>query len=101
MLQTHEFIGHLAGRIENAYGLRKSLWRRGCSTNRVWHAAAQRLWEAHAVDPLRIPLDAELFVASQPISALLVDPWTELAHPESGRRTAPWFGKSSGSCVPN
>ena len=55
------------------------------STNRVWHAAALRFWGAHAVDPVRIPLDAELFVASQPISSPLADPWIELAHPESAQ----------------
>jgi hypothetical protein len=86
VLPTHEFIDHLAGRIESAYGLRRSIWWRGCSTTRVWYTAALRLWEAHAADPVRIPLDAELFVASQPISAPLSDPWTEIAHPESARR---------------
>jgi hypothetical protein len=31
-------------------------------------------------------LDAELFVASQPISAPIADPWSELAAPESAER---------------
>jgi len=52
----------------------------------VWFAAALRLWEVHAQDPLRIPLDAELFVASQPISTAFADPWTELSGPEAARR---------------
>ncbi len=34
----------------------------------------------------QVPLDAELFVASQPISAPIADPWSELAAPESTRR---------------
>jgi len=33
-----------------------------------------------------LPLDSELFVASQPISDALSDPWTELAQPEAARR---------------
>jgi hypothetical protein len=33
-----------------------------------------------------VPLDAELFVASQPISTLFPNPWSELAQPEAGRR---------------
>jgi hypothetical protein len=86
VLPTHEVVDHLAERIEQAYGLRRPRWLRGCSTSRVWHTAALRLWEAHACDPARIPLDPELFVACQPISAPLSAPWTELAHPESGRR---------------
>jgi hypothetical protein len=86
VLPTHEVLDQLAARVERAYGLRKPGWRRGCSTSRVWHAAALRLWEAHARHPGQIPLDAELFVASQPISVSLADPWTELAHPESARR---------------
>ena len=86
MLPTQEVLDRLAGRLEYAYGLRRPTWWRGCSTARVWFAAALRLWEAHAEDPAQIPLDAELFVASQPISAPIADPWSELAAPESARR---------------
>jgi hypothetical protein len=86
VLPTHEVLDHLAGRIEQAYALRRPRWLRGCSTSRVWYTAALRLWEAHNGDPVRVPLDPELFVASQPISAPFSDPWTELAHPESARR---------------
>jgi hypothetical protein len=86
VLPTHEVLDQLAGRIEQAYALRKPRWFRGCSTSRVWYTAGLRLWEAHAGDPDRIPLDPELFVASQPISTPLSAPWTEIAHPESGRR---------------
>jgi len=52
----------------------------------VWSAAALRLWDAHAQDPLQVPLDPELFVASQPISGAVADPWTELTEPEAARR---------------
>jgi hypothetical protein len=86
VLTNYEVLDHLAGRIEVAYSLRRPLWWRGCSTTRVWYSAALRLWEAHAADPAQVPLDAELFVASQPISALFSDPWTEIAHSESIRR---------------
>ena len=86
MLPTHEVLDQLADRIEQAYALRRPRWLRECSTSRVWYTASLRLWEAHASDPVQIPLDPELFVASQPISTPLSAPWTELAHPESGRR---------------
>ena len=86
MLPTHEVLDRLADRIEQAYALRRPRWLRECSTSRVWYTAGLRLWEAHASDPVQIPLDPELFVASQPISTPLSAPWTELAHPESGRR---------------
>jgi hypothetical protein len=79
-------IDLLAVRVEQAYGLRVRSWWRGCSTSRVWHAAALRLWEAHAEDQGCVPLDAELFVASQPISISLPDPWTELTHHDSSKR---------------
>ena len=86
VLPTHEVLDQLAGRIEQAYGLRRPRWLGGCSTSRVWYTASLRLWEAHASDPGRIPLDPELFVAAQPISTPLSDPWTELAHPNSAKR---------------
>jgi hypothetical protein len=86
VLATQDVLEQLAGRIEHAYGLRRPRWWRGCSTTRVWYAAALRLWEAHQNDPTRIPLDAELFVASQPISTSLADPWSELAQPEAASR---------------
>jgi hypothetical protein len=86
VLPTQQVLDRLASRLEHAYGLRRPTWWRGCSTARVWFAAALRLWEAHADDPAQVPLDAELFVASQPISAPIADPWSELAAPESARR---------------
>jgi hypothetical protein len=86
VLPTQEVLDQLAARVERAYGLRRPRWWRGCSTSRVWYAAALRLWEAHAADPQHVPLDAELYVASQPIAVPLSDPWTELAQPEAARR---------------
>jgi hypothetical protein len=86
VLPTHQMVDLLAVRVEQAYGLRVRRWWRGCSTSRVWHAAALRLWEAHAHDPECVPLDAELFVASQPISVSLPDPWTELTHHDAAKR---------------
>ena len=86
VLPTQVILDQLASRLEHAYLLRRPTWWRGCSTARVWFAAALRLWEAHAEDPDQIPLDAELYIASQPISAPIADPWSELAAPESARR---------------
>jgi hypothetical protein len=85
VLPTQEVIDHLASRIERAYALRRTGWDRGCSTPRVWAAAAMCLWQAHADDPT-IPLDSELFVASQSITGSLGDPWSELTQPDAGRR---------------
>ncbi len=85
VLPTQETLDHLADRIERAFTLRRSNWYRGCSTPRVWSAAATILWEAHTKDPV-IPLDPELFVASQPLAAPFADPWSSLAQPEAGQR---------------
>jgi hypothetical protein len=85
VLPTQELIDHLAQRIERAYTLRRPQWCRGCSTRRVWSAAALRLWQAHVDDP-RLPLDCELYVASQTIIPALSDPWSELAQPEAAAR---------------
>ena len=86
MLPSQVVLGKLSRRIERAYSLRRPDWRGGCSTSRVWSAAASRLWAAHAADPAGIPVDAELFVASQPISAPFADPWSELTQPEAATR---------------
>ncbi len=86
MLPSQTLLDDLARRIELAYGLRRANWWGGCSTARVWLAAAERLWSAHAADPAGVPLDAELFVASQPIAAPFANPWSELAQPEAARR---------------
>jgi|GEM_PF-1053682 len=85
VLPTQETLDRLADRIERAFTLRRSNWYRGCSTPRIWSAAATILWEVHFEDPT-IPLDPELFVASQPLTASFADPWTCLAQPEAGYR---------------
>jgi len=85
VLPTQETIDHLADRIERAYALRRAGWDRGCSTRRVWAAAALCLWQAHVDDP-SLPLDSELFVASQPIAGSFGDPWVELTELEARRR---------------
>jgi hypothetical protein len=85
VLPTQETIDYLADRIERAYALRRAGWYRGCSTRRVWAAAALCLWQVHMDDP-SLPLDSELFVASQPITGSLGDPWVELTQVEAGRR---------------
>jgi hypothetical protein len=85
VLPTQDVIDHLADRIERAYALRRAQWWRTCSHRGVWTAAALRLWQAHVENP-ELPLDSELFVASQPISSALSDPWSELTQPEAARR---------------
>ncbi len=85
MLPTQELIDYLAGRIERAYRHRRSRWYRGCSTRRVWSAAALCLWQAHVDDP-NLPLDCELFVESQGIAETFGDPWEELAQPGAAGR---------------
>ena len=86
VLTSQVLLDHLSSRIQRAYALRRPDWRGGCSTSRVWAAAAQRLWAAHAVDPMKFPLDPELFVASQRITAPFADPWSELTQAESAHR---------------
>jgi len=80
LASRHE-IERLAGRIRSACRRRGFQWRHGCSTTRVWEAAALVLIECHAENP-EIPIDPELFVASQ----TLTDPWTDLASPLAGDR---------------
>jgi hypothetical protein len=43
------------------------------------------LWQAHS-ENMEVPLDPELFVASQPLREDVVDPWSTLARSEAGRR---------------
>jgi hypothetical protein len=90
VLPTQETTDHLAGRIERAFylqcsKLRRSNWYRGCPTPRVWHTAATVLWQVHAENP-EIPLDPELYVASQVFTPPFVDPWSTLAQAGAGQR---------------
>jgi hypothetical protein len=78
-------IEELAERIERAYLRRQPYWREGCSNPRVWATAAVALMRMHRKDPT-IPLDPELYVASQPIASPLADPWADLAQVRSARR---------------
>lgn len=85
MLPTQETIDELAGRIEQAFHRRCTAWNRSCSTPRVWAAAAVNLWRANQEIP-EVPIDPELFVASQPIHETYSDPWTDLTQVEAARR---------------
>ena len=58
-------------------------WWGGCSTARVWDRAALYLWQAHVEAPESVPLDAELYVASQDIPCRFANPWFDLARPEA------------------
>lgn len=82
-LATRHEIDSLADRIQNACRRRGFTWRDGCSTARVWEAAAVALIQCHVEDP-KLPIDPELFVASQTID----NPWTDLASPLARERYA-------------
>jgi len=85
VLATQAMIDGLADRIERAYCLRRAHWHGGCSTDRVWTVAATELLQIHDRNP-GIPLDPELYVASQPATSSYCDPWVELTRAESGER---------------
>jgi hypothetical protein len=52
---------------------------------RLWSTAASILYQVHLDDPA-IPLDPELFVASQPGHPTFPDPWSELTQPAAAKR---------------
>jgi hypothetical protein len=85
MQTTVRQIDDLAGRIERAYLLRRPGWVGTGPSSTVWTVAATRLMHLHAADP-SIPVDPELFVASQPVPSGEADPWHELARPAAARR---------------
>ncbi|WP_422925144.1 hypothetical protein [Singulisphaera sp. PoT] len=85
MFATQTAIESLASRIQQAYALRQPGWYSGCSAPGVWTAAATTLYRIHREDP-SIPLDPELYVASQSVAATLPDPWAEIAQMSAGRR---------------
>jgi hypothetical protein len=58
-------------------------WNEGCSTMRVWTAAALVLSQIHGDHP-EIPMDPELFVASQSFDAGASDVWSKLTSPAAG-----------------
>jgi hypothetical protein len=82
---TQELVESLGARIERAYRLRRGGWNAGCSTARVWSAAALTLLKCQREHPA-LPLDPELYVASQPLEGPFPDPWEELTQPASVRR---------------
>lgn len=77
MLASQKELDRLATRIQLAHRRRGARWDDGRSTSRVWTAAAMTLWQAH-LDNAEVPLDPELFVASQPMSHGGSDPWLDL-----------------------
>jgi len=83
MLASQKELDCLAKRIELAYRRRGASWDGGRSTSRVWTAAAMVLWQAH-LDDADVPLDPELFVASQPTKPGVSDPWIDLVGEEAG-----------------
>jgi hypothetical protein len=85
MHTTIHAIDELSGRIQRAYERQRPLWLPKDHTTHVWSAAASRLLEARQADT-SLPLDPELFVASQPCSGLLADPWRELTQTVAIRR---------------
>ncbi|QDV33279.1 hypothetical protein [Tautonia plasticadhaerens] len=85
MLTTPLSTRCLADRIRRAYLRRHPWWTGGGPDAPVWHRSALGLIQAHSADP-RLPIDPELFVASQPIFDSLVDPWGDLVAPEAVAR---------------
>jgi hypothetical protein len=83
VLASQDELDRLASRIRVAYDRRGARWNDGRSTPRVWAAAAMTLWQCHVDDPA-VPIDPELFVASQRFSPAEADPWSDLASPRAG-----------------
>ena len=81
VLPTHEVLDQLAGRIEQAYALRRPRWLRGCSTSRVWYTASLRFGKRTRAIPGGFRWIPSCSWRAQPISTPFSDPWTELAHP--------------------
>lgn len=85
VLVTLQSAQGLADRIRRAYLRRRPDWRPSESDAGLWAAAASMLAQAHQEDA-RVPLDPELFVASQPARAAIADAWGELTQRRSIRR---------------
>ncbi len=69
-------------RIRTAYLLRRPWCSGAFPRSAVWMAAASNLISAHRRDP-DLPMDPELFVASQRSRGGVADPWSELTHSRS------------------
>lgn len=78
-------IDQLAKRIERAYFHHYSANLRDWSGSGVWEIAASNLLELHRDTP-GLPLDPELFVASQLSAVRCDDPWSLLTKPKSRDR---------------
>jgi hypothetical protein len=85
VLATQAELESLATRIERAYALRRPQWHPGCSAAGVWGTAASILYQVH-LDDAMVPLDPELYVASQPGHPSFADPWSELTQAASAER---------------
>lgn len=85
LLATQSVIASLAERIERAYRRRRPEWNGSCSSARVWDAAAEALLAVHGREQ-SMPLDPELYVASQPIESTYPDPWKDLTEPVAMER---------------
>jgi hypothetical protein len=75
-------IDQLAKRLERAYAHHCSTAVRDWSGSGVWEVAASCLLELHRESP-GLPLDPELFVASQAGAVRGADPWMLLTKPEA------------------
>lgn len=75
----------IAQRIEQAYLRRRPEWRMASVDRHLW-ASAARVLIAASEGSAAIPVDPELFVASQVRAGLISDPWMDLTHPRAGRR---------------
>lgn len=85
LLRTPLAIDDVAERIERAY-LRKFPRRKwGGPDPRFWGLIARALIEAHRAEPW-LPLDPEFFVACQPPTSSLTDPWVHLSPDVAMRR---------------
>lgn len=85
MILSTRTVDLVADRIERAY-LRRYV-EMPCVTwdSRIWRLAARGLLEEHT--RVRwLPIDPELFVASQGRASATADPWTDLAPPEAIHR---------------
>ena len=82
MLATQCEIDVLSARLESAYRRLRPSWDGHCSSSRVWDVAAMKLVDIHHHDP-SVPIDPELFVASQPKNARFPEPWRELTRDAS------------------
>lgn len=85
MLQTSRVVEQVADRIERAYLRRRPEWRQASLDPRLWSAAAAVLLDAHGREDW-VPVDPELFVASQFPVSVSSDPWSELTRASSRRR---------------